>query len=42
MTGQFVRFAMAGVLNFITYFAIYNLLLHKHMNAVAAGAIAFT
>ena len=42
MTGQFVRFAMAGVLNFLTYFAIYNALLHEHMEAVAAGAVAFT
>ena len=40
-TGQFVRFAVVGAINFATYFALYNGFLRLHVQAVAAGALAF-
>jgi putative flippase GtrA len=41
VTGQFVRFASVGVFNFLSYFAIYNALLHFGLHAVASTACAF-
>ena len=39
--GQFVRYAMVGVLNVTIYFLLFNIFLHIGLHPIAANAAAF-